>query len=70
MIQRLKDFEGQQVVINYRTTAGTINNINVKIMFVGQESLIVNVGRKEFRIAKNSVNHISDNFGNKLLTLT
>jgi hypothetical protein len=59
--QRLKDFEGQQVVIN---------NINVKIMFVGQESIIVNVGRKEFRIAKNSVNHISDNFGNKLLTLT
>jgi hypothetical protein len=39
-------------------------------MFVGQESLIVNVGRKEFRIAKNSVKHISDNFGNKLLTLT
>jgi ribosome maturation factor RimP len=55
---RLKDFEGKQCVVKYETLKTAINVLNCKVMFVGQDSVIINIGRKEISIPKNNIHQI------------
>lgn len=63
---RLKDFEGKQVIMEYNSRISAINILNCKLMFVGQDSVIINIGRKELQIQKANVLKLSDLHG-KLL---
>lgn len=53
--RRLKTFEGQQVVLTYNSRIGAKNSLNAKLMFVGQDSVIINIGRKEISIPRAAV---------------
>ena len=66
-MKRLKDFEGQRIVVNYSSRVG-VNDQLCKIMFVGQESVIINLGRKELRLARERINYLADVGGERLLT--
>ena len=63
---RLKDFEGQRLILQYRTAAGHTNQQQGIITYVGKDYLNFNIGNKEFPIRKSNIINLQDNKGNLL----